>query len=200
MKPQEISAIVEPLLSAAKINLYKKHHSDKWLEAYMTELFLAKEFLIYLHFLEIFLRNKIAIELSADFGNWLCDQPSILNFVERDKIEKITIALKRSGKKTSLDNIISNLNFGFWTNLFHRSYNCSIWQQNKMMERVFPFLKSHQRNIKKIRQDLEAIRKFRNRIFHFENLKSWDFEEMEILIDKFIFGISGLEVREILGG
>lgn len=67
-----------------------------------------------------------------------------------------------------------------------------------MIERVFPFLKSHQRNIKQIQKELEIIRKFRNRIFHFESLQSFNIEEMERLIFKFIYGISGVKIWEIL--
>jgi hypothetical protein len=45
---------------------------------------------------------------------------------------------------------------------------------------------------------MEEIRRFRNRIFHFESLQSWNFEEVERLIDKFIYGICGARIKEIL--
>jgi hypothetical protein len=107
------------------------------------------------------------------------------------------MALNKSNKVKNADNIISNLSFGFWTNLFHRPY-AKIWQQNKMIERIFPFLKSHQRNLKQIQKELEVIRKFRNRIFHFESLQSYNIGEMERLIFKFVYGISGVKIWEIL--
>ena len=59
-------------------------------------------------------------------------------------------------------------------------------------------LKSHQRNLKKIQKELEIIRKFRNQIFHFESLQSFNTEEMKRLIFKFIYGISGVKIWEIL--
>lgn len=191
---------LEELLSPKKVAAYKIKFSDSWFEAYKSELELAKEIFAYLHFLEIFLRNKIATEFNADFSDWLLDSRSTLklNFKEKEKVGKVLTELSKMGKEPNLDNIISSLNFGFWTNLFHKSYHVPVWQRNKMLKRVFPFLKPHQRNLKQIQQEMEAIRKFRNRIFHFESMQSWDFEKMNDLIDKFIFGLSGVEVDKIL--
>ena len=159
----------------------------------------AKEIFIHLHFLEIFLRNKIAIEFDLEFGEWLlCGNKKFkFNEKEQEKIDQILMALGKDGKIVSADNIVSNLSLGFWTNLFHRPYS-KAWQQNKMIERVFPFLKSHNRNLKQIQKELETIRKFRNRIFHFESLQNCDLQKMEQLIFKFIYGISGVEIQEIL--
>ena len=191
---------IETLLSAKKISIYKEKFSSKWFEAYKAELNEAKEIFIYLHFLEVFLRNKIAVEFSLDFGDWLFDDRCQLklNFKEQEKIKKVIAELTKTKKEINLDNTVSTLNFGFWTNLFHKSYNYSVWQENKMIDRVFPFLKSNQRNLVKIQKEMEAIRKYRNRIFHFESLQSWNFEEMKNLINKFIFGISGVLISEII--
>ena len=195
----EILDKIELLISSQKAALYKKRNQESWFYAYKDELMQAKEIFIYLHFLEIFLRNKIANEFSFDFGNWFFDQETEfkLDLREKEKVDQVLISLNKSNKISSSDNIISNLSLGFWTNLFHKSYS-KVWQQNKMIERVFPFLKSHQRNIKQIQKELEIIRKFRNRIFHFESLQSFNIEEMERLIFKFIYGISGVKIWEIL--
>jgi hypothetical protein len=47
---------------------------------------------------------------------------------------------------------------------------------------------------------MEEIRRFRNRIFHFENMQNWNFEEMKKLIDNFVYGIGGVGVEDILKG
>lgn len=191
---------LEELLSKKKVEPYKKKFSNNWFEAYKSELEQAKEIFIYLHFLEIFLRNKIAEEFSIEFGNWFFDQNCTLklNFKEQEKIDKVIVELTQTKKEINLDNIVSSLNFGFWTNLFHKSYNYPIWDKNKMIERVFPFLRSHQRNLKQIQKEMEAIRKLRNRVFHFENLQSWNFAEIKKLIDKFIYGIGGFDMISIM--
>ena len=191
---------LEELLSPKKVAAYKIRFTDNWFEAYKSELSLAKEVFTYLHFLEIFLRNKIATEFGVDFGDWLLDARCSLklNFKEQEKVGKVIAELSKMDKALDSDNIVSSLNFGFWTNLFHKSYHVPVWQKNKMLERVFPFLKPHQRDLKQIQKEMEAIRKFRNRIFHFENLQSWNFEEMKKLIDKFIFGVGGVDMLGIL--
>jgi hypothetical protein len=201
MSKKEILDRIEILLSPKKITLYKEKYSDAWLDAYKLELEQAKEVFIYLHFLEVFLRNKIATELSKDFGDWLFDPRCHLklNFREQEKVGKVLVELNKTSKELNSDNVVSSLNFGFWTNLFHKSYNYSIWQQNKMIERVFPYLKDYERNLSQIQKEMEAIRKFRNRIFHFESMQSWNFAEMKKLINKFIYGIGGVMVDEILG-
>ena len=151
MHQEPIISRLETLLSANKINPYKQKYGNNWFKIYKAELMQAKEIFSHLHFLEIFLRNKIAIELSQDFHNWLFDENILkLNIRDRIKIDDVFESLKKLGKEANQDNIISNLNFGFWTNLFHKSYNSLVWQRNKMIERVFPFLKDHQRNLKKI--------------------------------------------------
>lgn len=134
-----------------------------------------------------------------EFGEWLFrgNKKFKFNEKEQEKIDQILMAFDKAGKVVSADNIISNLSLGFWTNLFHRPYS-KAWQQNKMIERVFPFLKSHHRNLKQIQKELETIRKFRNRIFHFESLQNCDLQKMERLIFKFIYGISGVKILEIL--
>jgi hypothetical protein len=191
---------LEELLSKKKVEPYKKKFSNNWFEAYKSELEQAKEIFIYLHFLEIFLRNKIADEFSVEFGNWFFDQNCALklNFKEQEKIDKAIIELTQTKKEITSDNIVSSLSFGFWTNLFHKSYNYPIWDKNKMIERVFPFLKPHQRNPKQIQKEMEAIRKLRNRVFHFENLQSWNFTEIKKLIDKFIYGVGGFDMISIM--
>lgn len=199
MTKKEILDQLEPLVSSAKAAVYKNQNADDWLGAYKAEITLAKEMFIYLHFLEIFLRNKIAHQFNLDFGDWLCDARFNFKFdlKEKEKISHVLMSLNKSKKEINSDNVVSNLSLGFWTNLFHKPYT-KAWQKNKMIARVFPFLKSHQRDLKQIQKELEAIRKFRNRIFHFESLSSWNFKEMENLIDKFIHGISGVKIREIL--
>jgi hypothetical protein len=119
---------LEELLSPKKIAAYKIKFADNWFEAYKSKLALAKEVFTYLHFLEIFLRNKIAAEFSADFGDWLLDARCSLNlnFKEQEKVGKVLAELSKMDKTLDSNNIISSLNFGFWTNLFHKSYHVPV--------------------------------------------------------------------------
>ncbi len=190
---------IELLISSKKVASYKQSNLENWFISYRAELTQAKKFFVYLHFLEIFLRNKIASEFNLDFDEWLIGKSSKFKFnaKEQDKIDQILATLRKAKKDINANNIISNLSLGFWTNLFHRPY-AKAWQHNKMIERVFPFLKSPQRSLKQIQKELETIRKFRNRIFHFESLQNCSLEKMEQLIFKFIYGISGVKIWDIL--
>ncbi len=199
LNPQVLDSI-ELLISTKKAALYRKNIDDlEWFNEYRKEVNEAKEAFVYLHFLEIFLRNKITAEFGKDFGNGFFYHASKVKFnpKEQEKINLVIVAIRKSRKELNLDNIVSNLSLGFWTNLFHRPYT-KIWQKNKMVERVFPFLKSCDRDLKKIQKELEIIRKFRNRIFHFESLKSFNNKDVMRLTERFIYGISGIKIKEIL--
>jgi hypothetical protein len=71
MITQETLNKIELLISSQKAAVYKNRDAANWFDIYKAELTQAKEIFIYLHFLEIFLRNKIAAEFSLDLGDWL---------------------------------------------------------------------------------------------------------------------------------
>jgi hypothetical protein len=198
MTTSDITRIIEPLLSHAKISPYKTKWQEQWFRMYRYELEKTNQVFAYLHILEVFLRNRINTEFIKDFGDWLCDLNCRLklNFNEQSRVIKAREIAIKSGKEINQDNIISNLNFRFWTNLFQKSYDNSIWHQNKRLTRVFPFLKNHQRDLQIIQTEMEMIRKFQNKVFHCENLLNYDLEQMAKLINKFIYGISGINVEE----
>lgn len=190
---------IDQLLSLPKIKPYKQKYCDQWFYFYKNDLSQAKEIFISLHFLEIFLRNKINTEFKHIFGNWLsADDKTILRINEYNKILKVLSLLNKSKKNINSHDIISNLSFGFWTNLFHQSYNYRIWQQNDMTKNVFPFLKNFERDIKKIHNDMKKIRILRNRIFHFENLYKTNLSNALNEINFYIYGVSGLHLQEFL--
>ena len=191
---------IESLLSSKKVEIYKKKNSEGWFLDYSKELNNVKESFIYLHFLEIFLRNRISEEFQNRFGEWVFEESFLvyLKDIERKKIEDVKIKLRRSKKEENIDNVVSNLNLGFWVNLFHKNYRTSIWEKDKVIIDVFPFFKREQRSLTKVKSELEAIRKFRNRVFHFENMQSWDFDNMNMLIKKYIYGISSIDIDDLL--
>lgn len=191
---------IEMLLSTKKISFYKENYHKNWLKVYIEEVYRAKELFVYLHFFEIFLRNKIATEFAKDFGDWLLNPKDnfLLNPYDQEKLDETKVRLVKSGKVLNSDNIISNLNLGFWTNLFHKSYHVCVWQKCFMTPRIFPYLKLREINLKKIQIDLEKIRKIRNRIFHFENLNEFDFDGSLQLVERFFYGVAGVKFEEFL--
>ena len=54
---------------------------------------------------------------------------------------------------------------------------------------MFPKLKSKQRNIKIIESDLNQIRLFRNKLFHFEIMKLNEIQNYENIVVKYTNGL-----------
>ena len=85
----------------------------------------------------------------------------------------------------SLD-LVECLSLGFWTGLFHEYYNEQIWEHH-MIEKIFPFLHSSLRGFKVINKELNLIRSFRNKVFHFANILDSYKPAINQLINKFIY-------------
>lgn len=125
---------IEILLSPARVQKYKKFHSN-WAESYENDIETAKYFYKSLHFLEIFLRNRINTEFSKVFTeDWILgitDFP----FSQRSLLQLAEVKYKKR------DAIISNISFGFWTGLFHSSYYHPLWIKKSLVSKVFHILK-----------------------------------------------------------
>jgi hypothetical protein len=84
------------------------------------------------------------------------------------------------------------LGLGFWTGLFHEHYNRQIWWScNNLIAKIFPFLCSSIRDLKQINKDLNLIRPFRNKVFHFANILDSQQPAINQLISKYQQGILG---------
>ena len=71
--------------------------------------------------------------------------------------------------------IISELNFGFWVNLFQRPYQDHL--RIKELKLIFPYMPSKATmlvNREEVYKKLDHIRNFRNRIFHYEKVINKD--------------------------
>ena len=73
-------------------------------------------------------------------------------------------------KSVTTGRIIANLNFGFWTNLCMKKYSSSIWNKKQCFKSVFVHYPNKRPEISIISKKLYAIRKLRNRIFHYEQI------------------------------
>ncbi len=183
---------IEILLSLPRVEKYKKINDD-WFIGYNKDIETSKNFYKKLHFLEIFLRNRIDVEISKIFSeNWILPNE---NFPLSNKS---AIRLKNIKFSTKND-IVSNASFGFWTGIFHSSEHDLLWIPNHtLLKSIFPYLKKHQRKVKQIELELDKIRRLRNRVFHFEPLFEMNLEELDTLICKYIKGMCGSEVFEMI--
>ena len=124
--------------------------------------------------LEVTLRNRIcnAIE-KLICKDWLIKELNCQNILEDKEYQKLLEAenkIKKSGKKVTNDRLISEMTLGFWIHLCTKSYKPKLWDKKGFFESVFPNYANNGglRKIAPIQNDLLAILRLRNRIFHHE--------------------------------
>lgn len=122
-----------------------------------------------LHLIEIFLRNQChkAFGLYLKDSEWLKNNQthSILRSHEIRLINQKIEELRKKKDNFTENDIISNLMFGFWTQLYDNHYKEI---HIKTIHIQLPFSTPRDRNLKELRIRLNGIRLIRNRIFHYE--------------------------------
>ena len=140
--------------------------------------------------LEVILRNAIDSTLKKYISEtWLEDE--VNNNILLDSSEyKILVKAyndtkdecRISSKDFTVGKVVANLNFGFWTNLCVKKYNAKIWNKQKCFYGVFPNYPSKY-SINDIARKLYAIRRFRNRVFHYEKIFKYPNKTLNIYND-----------------
>lgn len=186
-------------ISAERANAYRLHDaetSQDILNRYLLNIELGQALYPLLNMLEIALRNKINDIFIADFGvDWIIDN-SFFDEQLRQTVEELLIRLDKKHKDITNYRIVSELNFGFWSSLFNNSCNV-LWQQKNRIKRVFGALKT---DIKTINRELNTIRQFRNRVFHFETLYNHNPKYCHDLMVKYVEAITNKEFMALFGG
>jgi len=152
---------------------FSKYNS---IEEYMENISISQNFYTPLSMLEVSLRNAIDSQFKIFYGqNWLLNEAQ---FLQRDALEKISQAkskLKSRNEEVTHHKLTAELTLGFWTSLFQKPYDKTMRLQT--LKGIFTNLPD--KNIqfidrKLISSKLNHIRKFRNRIFHFEKIVNKD--------------------------
>jgi hypothetical protein len=187
-------------LQYSKLELYiSKPRLDRYLiacggcqnktqELYQANLKIAESFYSVLNLFEIFLRNRINIELSNHFKNpnWIIKEKN--GFMDNASLTPSKFFLKNQvitaerritirGKKITSGLVIAEQSLGFWTSLFDTHHYKLL---SGSIIHCFPN-KPHTIQRKQINIILDEIREFRNRIYHNEPIcfksNSIDFSE-----------------------
>lgn len=163
---------------------------------YIDNLKLCKEYYIPLSLVEIALRNSLNNFLKKKVNtNWLLDK----NFIKPQHQNKIDISikmLKLENKEVEQDNILAELNFGFFVTFFKQPYQQYL--RYKDLKHIFPNLPSSKN--KKINRHfiftkINNIRLFRNKVFHhdkiinkveYENLNNEIYQVLEYFDDELV--------------
>ena len=182
-------ADLERLLSQSRLSTYYQlFPNDKQIaiEYYQLNTQIAESLYPLLSNLEIVLRNTIHNSFSIHFknSNWY----TLVNYPElQDQINIAKSKITASKNQITIDKLVSELTFGFWTSLFNKNYAKDYW---KPLMYAFPLLDKQQKHRNIIAFKLNNIRKFRNRIFHYE----------PICNDLNILSINHANILEILQG
>lgn len=168
---------IEIYLSKERLNKYldlANGDKEKAIIIYESNIIISHSFYVILQFIEITLRNKINNALIECFSKeWYFDNNLLLGENKEkgnstiDKINKTIEKIKERKIEKKKEPIITNgdiiswLDFGFWTNIFCGNYANTIWSQCLQYEfREF--------TRKDLHYKLNRIRNLRNRIFHYE--------------------------------
>lgn len=133
---------------------------------YLWNFALSESLYQSLHWLEVSLRNNIFLAASGAWGSsWLTNGYHLLP-LEQKLINEAIDRLTTEQKNTNASDITAALQFGFWTSLFRKEYEQKI---RTILAKIFPYVTpASDRSRKNISDRLNTIRKFRNRVFHFE--------------------------------
>jgi hypothetical protein len=102
--------------------------------------------------------------------HWLIND-TLLHLPERNAVQKEINHLQKRNKNVTIDQLIAELKFGFWTSLLDNRYEQILWP--KIIRSVFPHMPASLRTRKNISRRFNKIRRLRNRIFHYKPIWHW---------------------------
>lgn len=170
----DIEKIIKTI-SNERFSPYQKRYADdieKSFLLYQSNIEISQAFYSSLSILEVALRNSINYSMQKHFQTqtWLDKLPVDL------KLQTVEIhkRLENANKGVTVDRVIAELNFGFWTSMFNRKYAKFLW---KPLLKSFPNIPHEYRKRTKVSSRLNHIRTFRNRIYHYDPI-IWDVQEI----------------------
>lgn len=163
------SSLINKFISEKRLSSYKN------ISEYEKNLIFSKKAYIPLSILEIALRNSIDVLLSEKVAYDWYEKDDFLTKDSKNKIYQAIELLKIKKETISKHKIIAELSFGFWVNLFKRPYEKKLRIND--LKKIFPNLppkKIKLTNRESIYKELNHIRNFRNRVFHYEKVLNKD--------------------------
>ncbi|MBY0380977.1 MAG: hypothetical protein K2W78_03525 [Xanthobacteraceae bacterium] len=167
MRTAEINLSLEKTLSTKRLDKYliaMGGDLDKSLKLYEENMRLAEAFYTPLQCLEVCLRNTLNCRLTMTFGaDWPTNGKPPLTEGAGLSIQKAINDLPSNAHTT--DDIIAELNFGFWVGLIGPPYDATLWRQT--LFKGFAAIGGGQKR-GTVHGRLNALRRFRNRVAHHE--------------------------------
>lgn len=164
------------VVSAPRLSAYLSRCGQNPLDglaAYGWNVQLSQSLYPVLQVLEVALRNALNDALIEDCQNENWFDGFFLNIKEQKAIQQAKDTLVRQHKQIDANRIVSELHFGFWTSLLDVRYEHQQILWPRLLSRVFPAIPKSLRTRHHISNQLNRIRKLRNRIFHYEPIWHW---------------------------
>lgn len=176
---------IKNTLSKARLSTYEKVtlNTEKALELYQWNLQISSALLECLAVCEVVIRNGISEALEKIYAkNWTKDSTFLASLPQnaRQTLTDATI------KNSLTDKIIPELPFFFWQSMFTKRFDKKIWNDNLLS--IFPNIGSKDIKAERVAiyDDLDELRKLRNRIAHHEPIFNRKIEDDYALIKKII--------------
>ena len=147
---------------------YSKNDSEKAVKLYELNIDISSAFNYPLEIFEVILRNSVNVLLMKYYGQKWYDGDFLLE-KHKQLICEVKNTLQQDKKEINLNNIVSNVSFGFWVDFFHSKYTNIL---SDKLRQIFNKSKYNPnilyRKISKVKNNL------RNRIAHRENIIKYD--------------------------
>lgn len=164
-------------ISNQRLEAYRKDGCDD-LETVARCLWntsISEAFYPSLQYLEVGLRNSIDRAASLRFRDSYWFKRNFLCGRCREDVNNAEKYLEGQGKDSSDSGaLISELKFGFWTRLFSRNYESSLWNNTVFTRAAFPYMNRRIWGRGRLSERFHKIRLFRNRIFHHEQILKYN--------------------------
>lgn len=141
---------------------------------YLWNVAICRELYTSLGMLEVALRNSIYSTLATHFGrdDWY-DRPNLLQRRELVDVARAKGFVVEAKHLVIPPRVVASLTFGFWTSLLDGAYGNPIWTPppttiSVLIPQVFPHASAHFQTRGRAHERINAVRKLRNRVFHFE--------------------------------
>lgn len=195
------------LITPVRLQAYGTESSDILLDRCIYNVKISETFYPALAFVELSLKNSICNAIDKLIcKDWLVkeiNQQKLLSDKEYTKLIEAKNKIKKANKKITNNRLISELTFGFWSHLCTKSYKPNFWDKKGFFEAVFPNYVQEKglRKIAPIQNDLLAILRLRNRIFHHEmiiNRNQTPQEQYQLVLN--ILHLLSADVEKLLNG
>lgn len=141
---------------------------------YRLNILYCKELYVVLGGLEVAVRNSFHNNLKLYTGrdDWFSFDRDFLQSKHLEQVDRAIECASRTRKADyAIDDVVAQLNYGFWVHLCDRPYEKTLW--NRSLHKCFPYLGQKPDRIN-IERRLKDTHRLRNKIAHLEPIIKYE--------------------------